>query len=452
MADKVKQIQEEPFKSLLILALPIILLLIFNESYTILDTYFLSQLGNSVVIAFGYIVEMFYFINRLGKGIGRGVSSIIARHIGANDYESINNIALHGIILIIIISIASQIIFAFSADQIIHFYVKNDEYSLIKIYLQCLFLFIVSIFMSEYLVEMLNGEGDTRLSTAVMSLGVALNIILDYIFIFPCNMGMFGGSLGTCIAYVITTVIFLYIYLIRKDHIIKFKIADFSFDWAIIREILKNAVPIILDSLAATLSGLYLIASLRNFAPDITVVAFLLILRIQMFLFTPIQGLSRSCNIIVGHLFGAQRYRDAKNQMNKSILVSFLMNGAIALILVVFLNVILAFFTKQHAVMAEVRNILYIVILDLIIFSVVFNSNQSLIAIGCSPSSFYSVIIRFLSLAVSIYLLCNICNCGKFGVLISLILSDMVQATYSYLAFIYHISKARNRDCEEITP
>ena len=65
--NKITQIQENPFKSLFVLAIPIVLLLIFNESYSILDTYFLSKLGNSVVIAFGYIVYLLYFLNRTGK-------------------------------------------------------------------------------------------------------------------------------------------------------------------------------------------------------------------------------------------------------------------------------------------------------------------------------------------------------------------------------------------------
>ena len=59
MNEKITQIQDNPFKSLILLSIPIILLLFFNETYTILDTYFLSQLGNDVIIAFGYIADMY---------------------------------------------------------------------------------------------------------------------------------------------------------------------------------------------------------------------------------------------------------------------------------------------------------------------------------------------------------------------------------------------------------
>ena len=444
MVDKKTLIQENPFKALLLLAVPIIVLLFFNETYITLDTFFLSKLGNDVIIAFGYISNIYYFINRLGKGVGRGVSSIIARLIGAKNYDDINNIALHGLLIIIIVSIASLIIFGLLADWLIHLVVPDHQFSYVFIYMECMIFFIIFICLSEYLVELLNGEGDTRLSTIIMTFGIFLNAILDYIFIFPFKLGILGASLGTSVSYVITTLIFAYIYLVRKNHIVKFTFSEFNFDSTILREILINTVPIILDSLVITLSGLFLMVELKNYAPAVTIVAFVILLRIQNFLFTPNSSLSRSCNIVVGHLFGAKRFEDVKSIFHKSIIVSFLINGLIALILIQFLNVILGFFTNQLNVMVEVRNISCIVIADLIIFSVIFNSNQALIAIGHSTKSFSSVIVRFVSLFAFVFMLCHMLQFGKFGVLISLLLSDLVQAAYSYITFRYHILKVKN--------
>ena len=242
MSDRINQIQENPFKSLIVLAIPVIILLIFNESYVILDTQFLAKLGDTVIIAFGYIGHIYYFVNRSGKGIGRGVSSMIARLMGAKDFESINNIVIHGILLIAAYAILLQITFVFFSTNILSTFVPDEQIPAVMIYLQCLFFFLFFICLSEYLVEMLNGEGDTRLSTTIMVIGVFLNITLDYILIFPCGLGVLGASLGTCLSYVITTIIFLYIYLIRKDHIVKIRPSDFNLNLGIFREILINAI------------------------------------------------------------------------------------------------------------------------------------------------------------------------------------------------------------------
>ena len=165
-----------------------------------------------------------------------------------------------------------------------------------------------------------------------------------------------------------------------------------------------------------------------------------------MFLFTPVQGLSRSCNIVVGHLFGAKRFKDTIKQLHNSILVSLVMNIVIALILILFLNVILSYFTNQANVISEVRSILYIIIIDLFIFSFIYNCNQSLVAVGRSPYSFYSVCVKFITNFIFIVVFCYLLNFGKIGILISFVVADLVQSIFAYSIFRLFISKEIKKD------
>lgn len=445
MSDKIKEIRDNPFKAMLILSIPIIILLIFNETYSMIDTYFISTLGKTVIVAFGYIAQFYYFLNRTGKGIGRGVSSMITRLIGAEKYENINNIALHGCIIIIILTLLLQLIFLLFSDIILKLIVPESSILPTHIYLQCLFTFLIFVLSTEYFVELLNSEGETRLSTRIMILGVFLNISFDYIFIVLIKLGILGASLGTVVSYIITTIIFLYIYIIRKSHIIKFKKSAFKFDVSIIVEILKNAIPIILDSLMSTIAGILVLTALKQFAPPSTLIAFVLILRVQMLLFTPISGLSRACNIIVGYLFGAKRYKDVLKQMHNSILVSFLINILISVILILFLKIIIGLFTKDPIVLRETQKIFYVILIDLITFSVIHNGNQGLIAIGYSSHSFYSVIVRIVSLLALTGILAYLCKFGEIGVFSSLLLSDIIQGTYSYFRFKHFVLKEEKK-------
>lgn len=445
MSDKIKEMRDNPFKAMLILSIPIIILLIFNETYSMIDTYFISTLGKTVIVAFGYIAQFYYFLNRTGKGIGRGVSSMITRLIGAEKYENINNIALHGCIIIIILTLLLQLIFLLFSDIILKLIVPESSILPTHIYLQCLFTFLIFVLSTEYFVELLNSEGETRLSTRIMILGVFLNISFDYIFIVLIKLGILGASLGTVVSYIITTIIFLYIYIIRKSHIIKFKKSAFKFDVSIIVEILKNAIPIILDSLMTTIAGILVLTALKQFAPPSTLIAFVLILRVQMLLFTPISGLSRACNIIVGYLFGAKRYKDVLKQMHNSILVSFLINILISVILILFLKIIIGLFTKDPIVLRETQKIFYVILIDLITFSVIHNGNQGLIAIGYSSHSFYSVIVRIVSLLALTGILAYLCKFGEIGVFSSLLLSDIIQGTYSYFRFKHFVLKEEKK-------
>lgn len=441
MNKNVELIQKSPLKAFILLGLPIILLLIFNETYTILDTYFLAKLGNSIIIAMSYISQIVYFLNRTAKGVGRGVSSMIARLIGAQDYENINNIALHGILILIIIAIAFQGFYFIEGEFILKSVLKIAEYKLIEDYLMIFIGFIFALFFSEYLVEILNGEGNTRLSTEIMSLGVIINVILDYIFIFVFKMSIMGASLANTCTYLVSSLIFFYIYSIRKSQIVKFRYSDFKFNWKIIYEILENAVPIILDSLLVTLTGLVVLTTMKNFEQAVTLVAYTLITRIQLFLFTPTQGFSRSGNIVIGHLFGAKRFEDVKKQLNQGILISLALNGTMAIILLFFSNTIVGFFTTQHVVLNAVKHILYLVIWELIAFSVIYNVNQALVAIGRSSYSLYSVFVKFAGLLIFIAIICFGLHFGRNGAFFSLVLADSVQAFFAYGVFRWHISK-----------
>ncbi len=73
--------------------------------YGIVDVYWIGFLGQSAIIAVGYIANVSYAFNKIGDGIARLTSVLITNSFGAKDYVRANNIALHGILIIIVLSI-----------------------------------------------------------------------------------------------------------------------------------------------------------------------------------------------------------------------------------------------------------------------------------------------------------------------------------------------------------
>ncbi len=442
MSSEIVKIQNNPFKSWLVFSVPIIILMLFHQSYTIFDTFLLSQLGNDVIIALGFVSQIYYFLSSMGSGISRAVSSMVARLIGAQKYESIDNVVLHGLFILIIVSIISQFVFAIFSYNILGLFVPNAQIQLVHVYMIGIFAGFQIILISIFLTEMINAEGRTRLSTAIMVFGIFLNIIFDYIFVVYLNMHMFGASLGTVISYLGTTLIYLYLCMVKKDQIIRFNFKAFKFDSTIIRKIIISSVPLIIDSLMVSLAGILVVTALNKFAQPITIVAYYLIIRIQLFLFTPIIGLAKSGNIIIGHLFGAKRFTDVISQMNKAIIITFVVNCVILLFLFIFMNMILGVFTTEPDVLIEAKNIIYLVILEGTSLVVIWNCNYGLIAIGHSPNCLYSLIIKLSSLSILIYILCFVLDVGKMGVFASLILANTIQCFYSYFTFKRLVLKA----------
>lgn len=86
--------------------------------------------------------------------------------------------------------------------------------------------------------------------------------------------------------------------------------------------------------------------------------AFVILLRIQTLFYTPIQGLSKGLCIVIGHLFGAERFKTIKSTTSKTVKVGLVMGLVIAIILIIFIKPIMGLFTANPVVFAETENLL----------------------------------------------------------------------------------------------
>ena len=107
MAKKNKNIEMitgDPKKAIVKLALPMMLSMLLIMLYNIADSIWVAGLGAEALAAIGFITPLFMVLVGLGNGIGAGANSLIARYIGAKNYDQANNAGLHGIVLSVIVS------------------------------------------------------------------------------------------------------------------------------------------------------------------------------------------------------------------------------------------------------------------------------------------------------------------------------------------------------------
>ena len=171
------------------------------------------------------------FISLVGqaKGMGRGTQSIISRKLGEKDYKKSNEVALSGILLIILLCVIFQLAILFLLPHLLATIGNKTSIPVIISYITCLSIFVFPLLISEYMTELLNAEGHSQTATNIMAIGTVLNIIFDYVLICIFDMGIIGSSLGTTIAYVGTFIIFFYMYIIENRFIIKINIRKIKF-------------------------------------------------------------------------------------------------------------------------------------------------------------------------------------------------------------------------------
>lgn len=127
-------------------------------------------------------------------------------------------------------------------------------------------VFIVFVLLSNYFAAILGSEGDTKRASYIVILGNIINIILDPILIYKFNLGIFGAGLATTVGCGVSFLLFYYLFYIRADVLVRAERKHFRYDINIFREIVKIAIPLILNGLIIAILGLLINYSLHVFS------------------------------------------------------------------------------------------------------------------------------------------------------------------------------------------
>ncbi|MBR5503440.1 MAG: polysaccharide biosynthesis C-terminal domain-containing protein [Methanobrevibacter sp.] len=428
MSEHVRDIQLNPVKSTIMLALPIIALLILNSFYTIIDIYWIDGIGTSAIICMGYISNFIYVMNNIGDGIGRSSNVLISNALGANEIEKTSGYASNALFLIIAISIIVPII-SIPLIKPICMMANIAEYSdMIFLYIAPCMGLIIIIMINNFFSAILGSEGDTKRATIIIIAGNLLNIILDPMLIYDLNLGMMGAAIATILGSLFSCLLFIYLYSIKKDTVVKIHLKGFKFDMGIVKEIVKLTIPIILTGFILSLIGVIITYLLHLYASPVAAFSYIIILNIQTAFFTPIQGLLKGLGIVSGHLAGAKRFLVLKNTIIKIFAIGLALSMLFAIFLIVFLNPIVNIFSTDYVVMNEVRNMMIFSVIYMISFPIILGCSYVFLSLKKSTYVLMFLIFNLISLIVLIAIFSQIIGINSFGIFSSVILSNVIEA------------------------
>lgn len=194
--------------SLLRFALPTIITMLFMGLYTIGDTIFVSRfVDTNALSAVNIVTPIINIIVGLGTMLATGGSAIIAREMGAGEEKS----ASQDFTLIIVCGIALGFLIAIMGSIFIDDIIRGLGASKLlfpycKEYLFILLLFTPASMMQVLFQNLIITAGRPGFGMALSIGAGAINVLLDYIFMVPLDMGISGSALGTGIGYFIPTV------------------------------------------------------------------------------------------------------------------------------------------------------------------------------------------------------------------------------------------------------
>ena len=293
---------------LLKLSIPMMISMLVQALYNVVDSVFVSHVSESALTAVSLAFSLQNVMIAVGVGTGVGVNALLSKSLGEKNQSRANATAENGIFL----SLCSFAVFFVIGLTCMkpYFYAQTSDAVIAQQgirYLSVCCIFSLGLFTQTMGEKLLAATGRTYLSMISQLVGAVVNIILDPIFIFTLNMGVTGAAVATIIGQFCGYALAIY-FNHKKNTDITLSIKGFRPDFRLIGEIyaigLPSVIMVAIGSVMTFFMNKILIA--YHSAKETAATAFGIYFKLNSFIFMPVFGLNNGVVPIVAYNYGAQ--------------------------------------------------------------------------------------------------------------------------------------------------
>ena len=325
-------------QSLILLGIPIMIGMLINAFYNIVDAYFVGKLGESAMAAISIVFPIGQVVVGLGLMFGNGAASYLSRLLGKDDKKTANQVASVAIYSSVFIGLIFIIITLVFMKYILKYLGATS--TIIPYALPYARIYILSCVFNIFNVTMNNivaSEGSSKTAMLALLLGAIANIFLDPIFIYYFKFGVIGAAVATAISQFISTLVYI-IYILNKESYFSFSIRNFHPTKEIFFEIFKIGIPTLTFQFLTSLSIALININAANYG-DTVIAAMGVVTRIISMCTLVVFGFLKGFQPIAGFSYGAKNF----DRLNKSIKISILWSTTFCIVT----GLITIIFSKQ---------------------------------------------------------------------------------------------------------
>ena len=319
------------------LGLPMIISMVLQTLYNVIDSAFVANMEGSGAIAneaLTYAFPIQILMIAIGVGTGVGINALLSKSLGEKNKAKVNIIAGNGIFISLIIFIFFLIFGLFLSKWFISLFTSDKKViQMGTSYLAiCCSLSFGSIGFTIY-ERFLQATGNTLLSTIAQISGAVINIVFDYIFIYPLNMGVEGAALATVLGQFVSLIIaMLFHYL--KNREISGNLKYVKPNWSITKEIYKIGLSAALMQglLSVMMAGMNAILGLANVNTTILVGAFGIYYKIQQIALFSCFGLSNTIITVLSFNYGLGNKARSKESIKYGVIDTLIVSLVITIL------------------------------------------------------------------------------------------------------------------------
>lgn len=343
-------------KALFILSIPMVLEMIMESIFAVVDIFFVSKLGADAVATVGITESSMTIIYAIGMGLSTATTALVARRIGEKKPEKAGIAAFQAIVSGFLVSALISVPGIIYAKEFLLLMGASEEMAEVGRWYPAVMFGGNAVIMLLFIINaVFRSSGDAAVSMRVLLFANLINIILDPLLIFGIGpfpeLGLMGAAIATTIGRGMA--VCYQFYLLFKGHKrIRLEIHHLQIKLKVMFKLFRLAAGGILQYIIATSSWIALYRIISELGPDV-MAGYTIAIRIVVFALLPSWGLSNAASTLVGQNLGAKQPDRAEKTVWITGYINMVMLGLFGILLIIFPEPLIRLFIDDQAVITN---------------------------------------------------------------------------------------------------
>ncbi len=426
------------WKAVILLAVPAAINDMMRALYNLIDTLFVSSIGNMEVAAVTFVGPLNTMVTAVSVALSVAGTNLIAREIGRKDFKKARNVSnqlliistLFGLLLMLVtLLLSEEILLRASATEGIM--VAANLYFRITI-MSTPFLFFNAIY-----IAIKRAEGNTVRTMNLNIIAMVIKVVTSYLLIYHAGLGISSLAISTIIGTVFITLYAVYD-LFFKESIMKLKIERVFFNKRFIITLFLMSIPVIIEKVSGSFGFVVLNKYVIEYGETV-LASYGITNRINSTFFSTVTGFASGLSPIISQNLAIEQVERAKDAIKKAFILGVGISAAIAAIVIPSRAGIAAFFARgDELILYHTINAMGVYSISVIPWAVMQVTNGVFQGTGHTQYNMYISMFRiYLFRLPVVIILTRYTNLGEYSIWYSMLISNILTGVFSYLLYLY---------------